>query len=142
MNLINKNNYIMNNKKFKSTLAIVLILIISSCDKVIVDPGSFGKYFINNQSSVVLVYKTASLDETEINVGNNKIIEERGDIGFGGLPPSEGIGDLILYRDSSGIEIEALILLYSPDFDSLWSEEKQSDNLSHYTLEVTDDMIN
>jgi hypothetical protein len=130
-------------KKFNISALFVFMLFLMACpnDADIKESAGLGKYFINNQSEVVLYYGTGSA-AIEIGTGQTVQIHEDGGIGIQAPLPSDGLGGrLLLYKDTSG----NIGLLINPIDNSIWIKERQDDQyygLVHYTLIVTSNMLN
>ncbi len=125
----------------KFILGLFLVLITISCseqDDIVIDPGGFAEYIIDNQSSELLIFS----DETssiEIIPGELEVIFF-GAFLAGVEPPSAGLRSLTLLRIEDGTFVTALEI--DPIIDEQWIEEIISDSRSNFTLIVTDEMLN
>ncbi|MEL7222290.1 MAG: hypothetical protein AAGJ93_13280 [Bacteroidota bacterium] len=134
------------------TTVLFSLFFLAACnndDDLRVTFGTKNFYFINNSTSVDLSYQTNNANinipsqETSM-IGN---IEISG--GEDGYAPSEFFEDEIstneeedvfLYRNDNGINIEALKLSNNEQLN--WIKTDIEDGVFHFTLEVTDGMIN
>lgn len=130
--------------------ATIMIFSTSACREVVSDPGTDSLNFIDNQSSYVLTYQLAD-PVIQIPIGVETQITSESALGTSGLLPEwvfdnyadqEG-KDIFLYRDSNGVAIEALQL--NANDELIWIEtgpgELGQPNVFHYTLSITDEMI-
>lgn len=113
-------------------------------DGVIGDPVASGNYFIDNQSSIAINCQILNSNRN-VYIETNERVEIAEESCFCGAlrtPASIVVGDLIFYRDSMGIDIEALSLIPSSNFDTSWSFDYSKDlSKAEITLVVTDEML-
>lgn len=119
----------------KCSVYLIVILTLFSCHG---EEAGGGTSFLDNQSSYNLI---------SINFGKAIIVnsKEKMAIGSGamiGTPPAIFASELILYRDSSGIEVVAYEQI--PIDETLWMQEVIDDSRYgeiYFTLIVNDQMI-
>ena len=122
-------------------IATYILTSFSSC--IAREDESLNVYFLNNQSSHDLIY---SIPGTEVPIEKGATKEISSTVALGGLYlPSwqfNGEGNNIsghfLFRESMGVNIEALMLDTIPDI--LWEDEEVRREI-HVTLVVTDELI-
>lgn len=141
----------MNSKSFTLSILTLIVLMCFSCC-VVVEKTSRVTYFIDNQSSIKLNYEVeidGVLTDLDILPGERKGIYT--DLILGGSPWSpneqydswaEYIGnDIFLYRDSSGIKLEALQLNSEEDLNWIRTISDDRKDAFDFDLIVRDDMI-
>ena len=131
----------MNINYFKYFLGFSLIIILFSCSNSndgATDPLGITDYFIDNQTSEILIY---SIDNSiDIMPSEIEVIHSSGSLGTTyPIEPSYGLESLVLFRNDNGTLITALEI--DPIIDSQWNEEIISNDHSKFTLIVTDEMI-
>ena len=130
-----------------SVLVLMLITSLWSCqdENTVGDPVASGVYRIDNQSSCDITCSILNSNRN-IFISSSERVEIATESCFCGslkTPASLVVGDLIFYRDSMGIEVEAYNLIPSSDFDTRWVFEYLGNDSTNakITLIVTDDMV-
>lgn len=105
------------------------------------DPVFRTEYYIQNNSSIDLLFITKEAGEISIKTQSSQFIAVASDLNFF-VVPSENIAfdEVILYKEEAGGN---KIVSYEqrPIMDDLWTLDEISENEAEYRLVITDELL-